>query len=216
MEEFLADMETMCAGRGKLTGQPQLACFYALLVFGVAKSMLIDAYAVREAYDGASTRTSNQAIAINSAYKALVSAFCWASRADVVLLECGDEVTNHKDNEVWGTCSIVRHDQWEERGIKGTKEFLLSLGSSIPSETAYNGFFPQKFGWNKVQTPKPRSAAPAKTTPTRQEIGSPQSSYPSFDSHIDPILKRRLEEAQEARKARDDLAESQAEGSERE
>lgn len=158
MEKFLCDIEVTCAGRGKLTGQPQLACFYALMVFGIVKSILIDAYSIRELYEDEDTWKHSDATAINSVYKALVSAFCWASKSDVLLQECGDSTTSHTSNETWGTCSLVRHDQWEERGIKGTKDFLLGLGVAVPSETTYNGFFPQKFGSNKTSAPKAKPA----------------------------------------------------------
>lgn len=183
MEKFLRDIEATCAGRGKLTGQPQLACFYALLVFGIAKSILIDAYSIRALYEIEDTWKSTDAMAINSVYKALVSAFCWASKSDMILQECGESTTNHTNNETWGTCSLVRHDQWEERGIKGTKEFLLGLGSSGSSDTSYNGFFPQKFASKMPLSPK--------LTPTvlegRQSDGKTALPVQVSNSNVDSV-----------------------------
>jgi hypothetical protein len=145
MESFLRRFEKFCAGRAKLTGFAQLACFYALLVFGIAKSILIDAYSIRAEYEDPSPWNEEDATRITSAYKALVSVFCWSSKSDVIRDSEIDE-----DDELGAalleTRAMVHSEKWEERGFRGMKEFFLSLGSCFFADGSYNGFFMQKFG----------------------------------------------------------------------
>ena len=144
IEDFLGKFENTCAGRAKLTGHDQLAYFYALLVFGIAKSILIDAYSIRGDYEEENPWRDTDATAINSAYKALVGCFCWASKSDIILQ--ANDAEGEFGDAIQQTRTLVHHDKWEERGYKGTKDFMLSLGSHITSEGKYNGFFVQKFG----------------------------------------------------------------------
>ena len=149
MESFLRRFEKICAGRAKLTGFAQLACFYALLVFGIAKSILIDAYAIRADYEEPSPWDDEDAVRITSAYKALVSVFCWSSKSDVVLdpeIDQDDEL----GTALLETRAMVHSARWEERGFRGMKEFLLALGSCFYGNGSYNGFFMQKFGRERV------------------------------------------------------------------
>jgi hypothetical protein len=149
MESFLRRFEKVCAGRAKLTGFAQLACFYALLVFGIAKSILIDAYAIRADYEDPSPWEEEDAVRITSAYKALVSVFCWSSKSDVVL-----DPEIDQDDELGAalleTRAMVQSAKWDERGFRGMKEFLLGLGSCFFADGAYNGFFMQKFGRERI------------------------------------------------------------------
>lgn len=149
IESFLRRFEKICAGRAKLTGFAQLACFYALLVFGIAKSILIDAYSIRDDYEDPSPWEEEDAVRITSAYKALVSVFCWSSKSDVVL-----DPEIDQDDELGAalleTRAMVKSARWEERGFRGMKEFLLSLGSCFFADGVYNGFFMQKFGRERI------------------------------------------------------------------
>jgi hypothetical protein len=85
IEDFLDAFERACVGRARLTGQPQLACLYSLLVFSMAKSLLIDAYAVRSTCDDVNQWDETYALRITSAFKSMISVFCWSSKADVIL-----------------------------------------------------------------------------------------------------------------------------------
>jgi hypothetical protein len=145
MEDFLVAFEGTCSGRGKLSGILQLACFYVLLLFSVVKSLLIDTYSTRTRYEEHSPWHEADAARISSAYKALVSVFSWASKTDVML--ANDKELNDSQIQVAirDARKMLHQDRWEERGIKGSKDFLLGLTSFI-FPGAYNGFFVQKFG----------------------------------------------------------------------
>lgn len=148
-ESFLCSFERICVGRAKLTGNAQLACFYALLVMSVTKSLLIDAHSLRDGYESLSSWNPYDSVKIASAYRALVSVFCWSSKSDVVLQ------THHDADTGWSpiihkTRSMVRADLWRERGLKGSKEFLLGLGSCWYADKAYNGFFVQRLGLDSL------------------------------------------------------------------
>ncbi|KAE9364605.1 hypothetical protein N431DRAFT_354919 [Stipitochalara longipes BDJ] len=149
IESFLRRFEKICAGRAKLTGFAQLACFYALLVFGIAKSILIDAYSIRADYEEPNPWEEEDAVRITSAYKALVSVFCWSSKSDVVL-----DPEIDQDDELGAalleTRAMVQSAKWEGRGFRGMKEFLLGLGSCFFADGSYNGFFMQKFGKERI------------------------------------------------------------------
>jgi hypothetical protein len=160
IESFLRRFEKICAGRAKLTGFAQLACFYALLVFGIAKSILIDAYAIRAEYEEPNPWDEEDSVRITSAYKALVSVFCWSSKSDVVL-----DPEIDQDDELGAalleTRAMVHSARWEERGFRGMKEFLLGLGSCFYADGSYNGFFMQKFGRERVPKTFSKAAASA-------------------------------------------------------
>jgi hypothetical protein len=85
IEEFLTAFERVCAGRSRLTGQQQLACLYSLLVFSIAKSLLIDAYSLRKDADFINPWDETHALRITSAFKSMISIFCWSSKTDLIL-----------------------------------------------------------------------------------------------------------------------------------
>jgi hypothetical protein len=145
IESFLDAFESTCSGRGKLSGISQLACFYALLLFSVVKSLLTDVYLVRGEYDAASSWRQANAVRIASVYKVLVSMYGWASKTDILLDNDGDAESYQT------TRQMLNQDQWNLRSIKGSKEFLLGLESSPGSERVYNGFFVQKSGSKPLQ-----------------------------------------------------------------
>lgn len=145
-EIFLRKFEKICTGRAKLAGTSQMACFYALLVLSVTKSMLTDAHSLRAEYEMPNPWSERDAMRIASAYKAMVSVFCWSSKHDVVL-----QATSSADSSEWlgaleETRSLVEKNLWTERGIKGSKEFLLGLGSCFYADGSYNGFLLQRYG----------------------------------------------------------------------
>jgi hypothetical protein len=149
-EEFLDLFESKCSGRGKLSGRSQLACFYALLLFSIIKSILIDAYSIRNEYEDPHPWQEADAVRITSAYKALVSVFSWASKSDVVLANDVGQSDSHLQTAIRETGKMLHQEKWEEKGIKGSKDFLVSLGSGTFPDGAYNGFFVQKFGFSQL------------------------------------------------------------------
>jgi len=191
IESFLRRFEKICAGRAKLTGFAQLACFYALLVFGIAKSILIDAYSIRADYEDPNPWEEEDAVRITSAYKALVSVFCWSSKSDVVRDPEVDQ-----DDELGAallqTRAMVHSAKWEGRGFRGMKEFLLGLGSCFFGDGAYNGFFMQKFGKERIPRTFAKGAVAANgTSETRPaHARSRESGSPHRGRHVSDEIKQ--------------------------
>lgn len=69
IESFLSTFEKLCAGRAKLTWDQQLPALFALLIFSVAKSIMIDAYVQRDGYEDPSPWTGSLPLKMSSAYK---------------------------------------------------------------------------------------------------------------------------------------------------
>lgn len=150
VDTFLGRFQVACLGRGKLTGNAQLACFFALLVFGVAKSILIDTYSIRVEYEDPNPWSKEHAMKMTSGYKVLVSLFCWASKADVTLQDVAGIENEELRSRLYDTQDMVHRDTWEGLKIKSTKDFLLGLGGSLLPDGSYNGFFPQKLGFSDL------------------------------------------------------------------
>jgi len=172
METFLRKFERLCAGRAKLAGSTQLACFFSLLTFGIAKSILIDAYSVRNQYEESNPWSLNEAARITSAYKSLVSVFCWSSKSDVILQNEGEDEDPVARNLMREIQSMVKSSLWQERGYKSMKEFLLSLGTCFHPSGSYNGFFVQKFGLEEVEQLSSKIIGTSKIQKHRREIST--------------------------------------------
>jgi hypothetical protein len=164
-ESFLHKFEKLCSARSKLSGTTNLACFYSLLVFGIAKSILIDSYILRDQYEASSSWSGEEAIRITSAYKALVSVYCWSSKSEILLHGPPDNLQELQ--------ALVHYNRWGERGYKGSKDFLLSLGSCTFPDGSYNGFFVQNFGSHLLPT---ASTLPASYQHLKSQLGFRDSS----------------------------------------
>ena len=164
LENFLTAFETICSGRAKLAGSAQLSCLYALLVFSIVKSVLIDAYAIRSQSDYVDPWNESYALRITSAFKALVGVFTSSSKSDVILQNESGVDVDSSDNALRECREMIHMDKWEERGFKTTKDFLLSLGSFVFSGGIYSGFFVQKFGLEAIPKYQPMS-------PSRKDAG---------------------------------------------
>lgn len=162
MNVFLREMENACASRGKLYGHTQLDAFFATLLFSCAKSMLIDAYSFRDKYENKTLWRSTDAMKINSAFKVIISVFCWASKSDVIHQSEDELASPFLRDTLRRARAMVQQDKWEERGIRGTKEFLLNLGTSSTLDTRYNGFLAQKFSASSSSYP---NHFPSRTNP---------------------------------------------------
>ncbi|TVY47817.1 hypothetical protein LOCC1_G003937 [Lachnellula occidentalis] len=169
LEKFLSDFEAICSGRAKLAGPAQFSCLYALLVFSIVQSVLIDAYATRSQSDYVDPWNESYALRITSGFKALVGVFTSSSKADVIL-QNESSVTPDSSRNAFRECREMVHlDKWEERGFKSTKDFLLNLGSCAFSDGIYNGFFVQKFGLETI--PKYQPTSPSRKDTTISENG---------------------------------------------
>jgi hypothetical protein len=155
---FLHTFEALCAGRAKLTWSQQLPALFALLTFGIAKSIMIDAYVYRDNYEDPSPWTANHALKISSAYRALVSVFCSASKSDIVVGIDGDDPARLAREELR---ELVNFRSWASQGFSSTKSFLLSLGTCFLPDGSFNGFLAQKVGIDTI------SKMPTKTSDDR-------------------------------------------------
>ncbi|KUJ17295.1 uncharacterized protein LY89DRAFT_684376 [Mollisia scopiformis] len=177
IESFLHNFERLCAGRAKLSWSSQLAAFFALATFGIAKSVLTDAYMLRDKYEETSRWSLDHALKMSSAYKGLVSVFCWASKSDVMLQVEEDDparpVTLEQIQE------MVHFSSWIALGFKGTKEFLLSLGTCFLPDGSFNGFLAQKLGIDTI--PK----LPAASDELRKDDPTISQTLPSSSQQID-------------------------------
>lgn len=177
MEAFLDNFERLCAGRGRLTGHSQLACFYALVVFSIVKGLLIDAYSVRNTCDDVNPWDETYALRITSAFKTLVSVFNWSSKQDVMLQNQSDLV---EFSAIPACRNMLKVEKWEERGFKSSRDFLLNLGSLILPNDSYNGFFKQKYGLEKVPVFLPNIQSPINTSKSIVEGLQSKSQNPTL------------------------------------
>jgi hypothetical protein len=156
---FLHCFEDACSGRGKLTGQKLLACFYTVLLLSIVKSLLIDACSLRGRYGVTGLWSDADAVRINSIYKALVGVFCWSSKSDLMVdnIPVGSDLSIQ--NAILDTKIMVRTQEWTAWGMKGSKEFLTALGSGLLPDGVFNGFFIQSFGLEKLKPMVPKKSS---------------------------------------------------------
>jgi hypothetical protein len=150
LESLLRTFEKVCSSRGKLTGQKQLACFYAVLLLSIVKALLIDGCSLRARYETTNSWRDADAVRINSSYKALVSVFCWSSKSDLMLESSHIEMDPIFEKDLEDTRRMVRTNEWTKWGMRGSKDFLIALGSGLLPDSAFNGFFIQKFGLSNM------------------------------------------------------------------
>ena len=175
LTKVLENFETICSGRGKLSGQRQLACFYSLLLFSVIKSLLIDAHSLRAIYESTAAWRDTDAIKIASSYKAVVSVYSWASKSDQIL-------DNNEENGDVGLRTALENTReflctraWAESGIKGSKDFLSSLGSCLLSDSIFNGLFLQRFGLGKLEQNASSLSSSKENAPWSSDLGKSNS-----------------------------------------
>jgi hypothetical protein len=155
LESSLAlSFDDRCARRKDLSSSLWVHTFVKLCMFSILKSILIDAYSDLGIYDDGTT--ANVAASIDSAYKALVSMFTWASSSDMLLEEAlsVDPVEPPFDADQQASAfqeihRAVQRDKWKERGIKSSKDFLMGLGSGFYKDGTYKGFYVQNYGLKK-------------------------------------------------------------------
>ncbi|KAL5323634.1 hypothetical protein ACEPPN_008173 [Leptodophora sp. 'Broadleaf-Isolate-01'] len=97
----------------------------------------------------ASSWKDMDAVRINAMYKILVSVFAWASKSDLIL-DVEQSIKEQDDSDLFksvqDTRKMLRVEDYPPQGIKGSKDFLLSLGSHLLDDNKYKGFFIQRFG----------------------------------------------------------------------
>jgi hypothetical protein len=165
LESFLNTVfsESFCR-RKCLVPEDWLQMFAGLCSCSILKSLLIDMQAGTNTSGGGAQ--AGIAARIDSAYKALVSIFSWAAKSDLLLewyRPAGREDSlrerSESEKESFETlCRLVQRDEWENRGIKSSKDFLMGLGSGFYNDGTYNGFYVQKYGLKDPRKAKDKSS----------------------------------------------------------
>jgi len=76
--------------------------------------------------------------------------FCWASKSDL-LLESAHEENLGFQRALEDTTIMLRTHEWPKWGFKGSKDFLVALGSNFLPDHTFNGFFFRRFGLSKME-----------------------------------------------------------------
>ncbi|KAK4149758.1 hypothetical protein C8A00DRAFT_46684 [Chaetomidium leptoderma] len=138
MVQFLQSFDNQMARPGPLDPKSWLAGFFALAIFSMVKTILVD----RATHLRFNTPPHDVILAMHAVYKALVSAFAWSTP---MLLDGPDMDMTHDDRELLisvGAC--LGRNSWAERGIPSSKDFLMGLGSGEIEGNYYCGFIKQR------------------------------------------------------------------------
>ena len=188
LESFLSTaFSKSCCRRKCLVPEDWLQMFAGLCSCSILKSLLIDAQAgTNTSDDGAQ---ASIAARIDSAYKALISIFSWAAKSDLLVewyrpAEMDESLRERSESEKESfetdfetLCQLVQRDEWENRGIKSSKDFLMGLGSGFYNDGTYNGFYIQRYGLKQ-----PRKLKDKPSPPENQDMG--QNSESSLQESV--------------------------------
>ncbi|KAL2153930.1 hypothetical protein VTH82DRAFT_2606 [Thermothelomyces myriococcoides] len=135
MTQFLQSFDSLMARTGTLEPKDWLASFFALCIFSVVKTILVD----RAAHLRSNLSSHANTRAMHAVYKALVSVFAWCAP---MLLDGKHMELGHDDRELLLSVGLfLGKSTWDERGIASSKDFLLLLGSGEETEgTYFHGF----------------------------------------------------------------------------
>jgi hypothetical protein len=185
LSSFLEIFHQLFAQRIALDPYEWPMVVYAICIFSMAKSLLIDTLSLRDGQGISSPWKPSDAVQINAVYKVLVSTFIWSSKIsdwcpksqlkslDPLLV---DWASNGAQNGVAERNSsailLLKEAQnlagavsWGSSVVKSTKDFLMQLG------TGQNGFLIQRYGFERVQkAPGNRHLGPISTSERLGEI----------------------------------------------
>lgn len=115
--------------------------FYMLCAINIVQSILVDTVVLRCQYTGISSREEHNINRIQSAYKALVSNFGWATGLFDPMFGVHD-IEGADDLKVTfeEARQLVQFEKWKSRNIRSTKDFLMKLGKGLFKDGTYNGF----------------------------------------------------------------------------
>lgn len=139
--------------------------------------------------------------AFDSAYKAFVSIFSWAAKSDLLVewyhpagMEESSRERPESEKETFEMlCRLVQREEWENRGIKSSKDFLMGLGSGFYADGTYNGFYIQRYGLKEPlksideSSPRRNERAPYSEASLYESIPMP----PHLDEGVEAILEQR-------------------------
>ena len=137
MVQFLESFDGQLARPGPLDPKSWLAGFFAICIFSMVKTILVD-----RATHLRSNSPHASITAMHAVHKALVSVFTWSAP---MLLDGHDMDMSHRDRELLtSVAGLLGRGLWAERGISSSKDFLMLLGSGELEGTYYNGFIKQR------------------------------------------------------------------------
>ncbi|KAH6627977.1 hypothetical protein F5144DRAFT_290098 [Chaetomium tenue] len=132
MVQFLQSLDSQMAQPNPHDPKHWLASFFALCIFSLVKTILVDRAA----------HLRFNPPSMHAVHKALVSAFAWSTP---MLLDGQDMEMGHGDRELLLSVGMfLGRNAWAERGIPSSKDFLMFLGSGEIEGAYYNGFIKQR------------------------------------------------------------------------
>jgi hypothetical protein len=169
LTDFLKTFDYLFSNRSALSPEGWLGAFYALCVFSIAKSLLIDTLSIRDKQERPSPWKSSDAVQINSVFKVLVSVFTWSAKnswcpkdeqktRDPLLQdwrkgsdEAGSSLDPTIQDGLRATQALTKQWSWKSAGIKQSKDFLMNLGSGDFLSDGFNGFLKQRYDIRAVE-----------------------------------------------------------------
>ncbi|KAH0564743.1 hypothetical protein GP486_001871 [Trichoglossum hirsutum] len=151
-ELFSKFLNDMLSSPASLNAERWIIFFCCFCALSITKSVLIDTCALQDGYKGPLPNEGVEANQMSSAYKALIGLFSWASPCDYLLEDWSKERKDPPSSKLElqdlyrQIQEMVHLDKWKARGIKSSKDFLLSLGSGVSEDGLYNGFYFQMHG----------------------------------------------------------------------
>lgn len=138
MTQFLGVFDSVMVRPGPPNPRDWLAVFFALCIFSIAKTILVD----RAANPRFNSPPQSGVAAMHAVYKALVSLF---ASSTVMLLDGLEVDMSNDDRELLESAgSLLGRASWAERGISTSKDFLMSLGNGEAEGGFYSGFVKQR------------------------------------------------------------------------
>ena len=138
MVQFLESFDGMLARPGLLDPKSWLAGFFAICIFSMVKTILVD----RATHIRSNSPLHATTTAMHAVHKALVSVFAWSAP---MLLDVQDMDMSHEDRELLASVAgLLGRSLWAERGIPSSKDFLMLLGSGELEGSYYYGFIKQR------------------------------------------------------------------------
>jgi hypothetical protein len=138
MVQFLQSFDNQMNRPGPLDPKNWMAVFFALCIFSVVKTILID----RATHPRFTSPPHPGVAAMHAVYKALVSVFAWSTP---MLLDGQDMDMSNDDRELLVSVGVfLGRSSWAERGISTSKDFLMFLGSREIEGSFYSGFIRQR------------------------------------------------------------------------
>jgi hypothetical protein len=138
MAQFLQSFDHQMARPGPLDPKSWLAGVFALCIFSMVKTILVD----RATHLRFNPAPPAAIAAMHAVYKALVSVFAWSTP---MLLDAQGMDMAHDDRELLLSAGVfLGRSSWAERGIPTCKDFLMFLGSGEIEGSYYNGFIKQR------------------------------------------------------------------------